>query len=215
MNERKQTRRGFFSNSASFVGKVGVTGGLVAGYAALRNSGQQPGATRAGLGIIRPPGSVDEPGFMAKCIRCTRCSDACEADCIDFFASGTGKLQGTPFVMPIKKACTLCLLCGEACPTGAIEPIEKKEDAKMGLAVVDKRLCVSHNRTGYCGACFTVCPLRGKAVIQGLHLAPEIDEEHCTGCGLCEEHCIVDEGPGLRAIQVTSERQWPDPLEKA
>ena len=72
----------------------------------------------------------------------------------------------------------------------------------MGTAVVDDRLCVSINGTGVCGACFTACPLRGKAITQTMRNAPEVHAEYCTGCGLCEEFCIVDDRKGLRAIQV-------------
>ena len=34
--------------------------------------------------------------------------------------------------------------CGEARPSGAIEPLTREEDAEMGLAVVDERLCVTY-----------------------------------------------------------------------
>ena len=126
--------------------------------------------------------------------------------CIDFFGPEGGGLQNTPYIVPIERGCTLCLECGKTCPTGAILPLEKKEDADMGVAEVDERLCVSHNGTGVCGACFTVCPLRGKAVTQSIRLKPTIHLDDCTGCGLCEEHCIVDDRPGLRAIMVNSGR---------
>ncbi len=76
----------------------------------------------------------------------------------------------------------------------------------MGLAIVDERLCVSANGTGICGACFTVCPFRGKAIVQDLRNRPTVIEEYCTGCGLCEEYCIVDERVGIRAIQIRTAR---------
>jgi len=191
---------------AGLAGSAAVAGGLLAGFTALRPGRQAPAGVRADLGIVRPPGALDEPEFLARCIRCTRCADVCEPRCIHFFGSEAGALQGTPYIMPIERGCTLCLRCGETCPTGAIEPLEKKEDAKMGLAVIDKRLCVSHANTGVCGACFTVCPFRGKAVTQEIRLAPTIHEDDCTGCGLCEQYCIVDEREGLRAVQITTER---------
>ena len=162
--------------------------------------GNQP--LRGGFGIVRPPGSIAENDFLSLCIRCSRCADACEANCIKFLTPGEGRKHGTPYILPVAKGCTLCLECGKACPTGAILPIEKKQDAKMGIAIVDERLCVSHNGSGVCGACFTVCPLRGKAITQAIRNAPEVHDEHCTGCGLCEYACIVDERPGLRAIMV-------------
>jgi Pyruvate/2-oxoacid:ferredoxin oxidoreductase delta subunit len=75
----------------------------------------------------------------------------------------------------------------------------------MGEAVVDERLCVSHDNTGICGACFTMCPLRGKAIKQGLHNRPYVNADVCVGCGLCEEVCIVK---GDKAIRVISNREW-------
>jgi MauM/NapG family ferredoxin protein len=168
-----------------------------------------PHGARHALGLIRPPGALPESDFLAACIRCMRCVDACEPRCIELFGAEAGTLQGTPYIVPIQKACTLCLACGEACPTGAILPLEEKDQADMGEAVIDERLCVSLNGTGVCGACFTACPLRGKAITQGIRNAPEIHTDHCVGCGLCEEFCIVDERSDLRAIQVTTQRTWP------
>ncbi|MBI2790125.1 MAG: 4Fe-4S binding protein [Elusimicrobia bacterium] len=125
-----------------------------------------------------PASSV--PPDLARRIRCQRCAEACD----------------------------LCLACGKARPTGALRPLEKMADARMGTAVVDKRLCVSHKCTGVCGACFTIFPLKGKAITQGKHNAPAVDEEHCTGCGLCEEACIVTDRDDGRSIRVRSERAW-------
>ena len=67
-------------------------------------------------------------------------------------AIGTGAAV-VAFGPAAARACTLCLKCGEACPTGAIVPLVEKDEARMGEAVVDERLCVSHNGTGVCGAC--------------------------------------------------------------
>ena len=73
----------------------------------------------------------------------------------------------------------------------------------MGVAVVDERLCVSHNGTGVCGACHTACPLRNSAITKALRNAPTVHENYCVGCGLCEEACILK---GTKAIRVFSGR---------
>jgi len=75
----------------------------------------------------------------------------------------------------------------------------------MGVAVVDERLCVSHNGSGACAACHTACPLRNRAITQGIRNAPTVHAEHCVGCGLCEEACIVYD---RKAIRVVTERSW-------
>lgn len=156
-------------------------------------------------GIIRPPGALNEKEFIARCIRCQRCSEACEPKTIKLFGGGYGKLKGTPYIIPEEKGCTMCLRCTTNCPTGALRKLTKITEVNIGDAVVDKRLCVSHNGSGICGACFTVCPLRGKAITQEVFNRPVVHKEYCTGCGMCEENCIVK---GDKAIRVISQRQW-------
>ena len=200
-------RRDFFRRIAALVGRTGLAGGALAGILNLRQGGAAPASARGALGVVRPPGSLAEPDFLAACIRCTRCSDACEAQCILLFGPEAGRLQGTPYILPGTRGCTMCLACGKACPAGAILPLERKEDVRMGTAVVDERLCVSHNGTGACGACHTFCPLRNRAITQGIRNAPEVHSAFCTGCGLCEEICIVRD---RRAIRVMTRRVWPE-----
>ncbi len=198
-------RRLFFKQVGATLGRAGLAGGLVAGFLSLRGSRTPPEGVRGALGVVRPPGSLAEQEFLASCIRCTRCSDACEAQCILLFGPEGGTFQGTPYLFPNTKGCTMCLKCGPACPTGAIVPLEQKEEVAMGTAVVDTRLCVSHNGTGVCGACHTACSLRNRAITQDFRNAPVVHPEFCTGCGLCEEVCIVHD---RRAIQVHSSRRW-------
>ena len=203
---RRVGRRSVFSLSGGAVTRTAVLGGLLAGFLGLRRSRSMPAGARGGLGMVRPPGSRDEKEFLSLCIRCTRCADSCEVLCIELFGPEAGSLQGTPFLIPGERGCNLCLRCGETCPTGAINPLVEKEEAKMGVAVVDVRLCVSHNGTGICGACHTICPLRNRAITQNFRNAPVIHDEKCTGCGLCEETCIVRD---RRAIRVATDRLWP------
>ncbi len=208
MNSRggsRIARREFLSKALGHASRVLLGGAVVATFVHLQGAETPPAGTRGRLGIVRPPGSLDEQAFLGACIRCTRCADACEARCIELFGPEAGVMHGTPYIVPAERACTLCLSCGEACPTGAIEKLSKREDARMGVAVVDERLCVSHNGTGVCGACHTACPLRERAITQNLRNAPVVHRDACVGCGLCEEVCIVRD---RRAIQVKSERQW-------
>ena len=202
------TRRGLLRALGRRVMEIGVGAGLLEGFLAVRRGEMPPAGARGALGVVRPPGSVAEREFLARCVRCTRCADACEAQCIRFFGPEAGALQGTPYIMTADAACTMCFKCGPACPSAAIEPVVGREEAmrppaKMGTAVVDERLCVSHNGTGVCGACHTACPLRNRAITQNARNAPVVHPELCTGCGLCEEMCIVRD---RRAIQVFSTR---------
>ncbi len=183
--------------------KVLLSGGALAGFAALlRTGGGRPHPARPRVDeppeySFRPPGALSEPEFLSRCIHCYLCQDVCPPGCIQMKPE-TEPDRHTPYIEPRLKACTLCLKCGKVCPTGALQPVERQEDVRMGFARVDEGLCVSHLRTGACGACFTACPLRGLAITQGLYNAPYVHPEHCTGCGLCEEVCIVP----YRAIRV-------------
>lgn len=203
MGDRGAERRDFLRSTLRFGSRAALGGSVLVGYAALRRGKTAPAGARAGFGILRPPGSLDEEAFLGACIRCTRCVDACEAQCIQLFGPEGGDHQGTPFIVSRDRGCTLCLACGEACPTGAIEVLERMQDARMGIAEIDARLCLSLNGTGICGACFTVCPLRGRAITQDIRNAPVVHADACVGCGLCEEICLVREP---RAIRVRTTR---------
>jgi len=153
--------------------------------------------------VLRPPGALDETAFLARCIRCLRCHDACPKAAIRLAGPNDPYPLGTPFISAADSACNLCLACTQTCPTEALQPIDNREEVRMGVAVVDERTCVSHNGTGICGACHTACPFRNIAITQGLHNAPTVSADHCVGCGLCEEACILK---GTKAIRVFSQR---------
>lgn len=153
--------------------------------------------------VLRPPGAVAEEDFLARCIRCQRCRDACPRGAIRLAGPGDRTYQGTPFIAAAANACDLCLQCTESCPTGALLPVTAPTDVAMGIAAVDERTCVSFNGSGVCGACYTICPLRGRAISQGLFLKPVVHADRCVGCGLCEEICILK---GVKAIRVFSGR---------
>ncbi|MEK7865870.1 MAG: 4Fe-4S dicluster domain-containing protein [Planctomycetota bacterium] len=196
-------RREFIAQT--ILGALGAAG-VLALMRNVRTSGPSaPTPQLAARGRIRPPHSLAEPEFLAKCIRCQRCSQVCEPRAIRLYGEGTGVQEGTPYLVPELTGCTLCLKCGESCPTGAIPYSRDKASAGMGTAVIDEQLCVSHNGTGICGACYTVCPLRGKAIRQGSHHRPTIVPAVCVGCGMCEEACIVKRD---KAIRVHSTRRW-------
>lgn len=205
-------RSEFLRAGGAALAAAGGLGALAAAVLDAPPRGVTPDQRRRGL--VRPPGALPEAEFLSACIRCQRCAEACEPSAIRLLGPGHGRLTDTPMLVLEERACTLCRRCGEACPTGALRPLPDlhasgfASAAGMGVAVVDKRRCVSHNGTGVCGACHTACPLRGKALKQGAHNAPTVFPAECSGCGLCEEACIVRDEQGGRAIQVLSPRRW-------
>jgi len=86
--------------------------------------------------------------------------------------------------------------CTEACPTGALKPLSADLNASadkiaMGLAVIDRKICLPWNRRSWCGACYTACPYKEKAITLDFQNRPTVYEEHCVGCGLCVELCPI------------------------
>lgn len=170
-------------------------------------SGRPDGDSRA---CLRPPGALSEDEFLATCIRCGRCADACPNRCITAFTEDSGRdldlapgpgQRGTPVIFARRQACMLCngvpgdeLLCTAACPSGALRLTHKtleslQSQVQMGKAEVDTQLCYSFNGSS-CGVCVRACPFEGAALTAGLRETPILDPEHCVGCGLCERACI-------------------------
>mgnify|MGYP001820115886 FL=1 len=91
-----------------------------------------------------------------------------------------------------------------ACPTNALDhELTDIEQSRMGLAVVvDQESCIAFHGLR-CEVCFNVCPIRGRAITldmqhnerSGKHalFIPVVHSDACTGCGLCERACILDE----------------------
>lgn len=195
----KMPRRGWFGELLKVSAVAGCTAATI-GLLRWRRGERYTAQPRIDEKVeysFRPPGALPEEDFLSRCIHCYLCQDVCPPGCIQMKPDGEAD-RHTPYIIPRLKACTLCLKCGDVCPTGALQPLVQKSEVRMGVAAVDEEICVSHLRTGACGACFTACPMRGQAITQGLYNAPFVHPEHCTGCGLCEEVCIVP----YRAIRV-------------
>ena len=78
-------RRSFLKKAVGLAATVvGVAGAVLTGHAMLarrrrRYPANPPQYPAVGERLIRPPGAVDEKQFLAGCIRCYRCQDACES----------------------------------------------------------------------------------------------------------------------------------------
>jgi ferredoxin-type protein NapG len=222
------TRKEFLKNTAGALASVTVIGSACAiGHSLLKQpSRRYPALSQKPRPIgderlIRPPGAIAEKQFLASCVRCYRCQDACDIGAIQFYTEADRNYYHTPYIDPIIKSCNLCMKCTKLCPTGALLPMEVSERAKVSMGSVElkKGLCLSYKakairneqallmeigtapteseaiaeRRGPCGECYTFCPLRNRAIQlePGSFLAPLIFTEHCVGCGMCEEICRV------------------------
>lgn len=176
--------------------------------------------------ILRPPGAIPEKDFMKACTKCGECVIACPYDTLKLAEPGDGKLVGLPYFEPRKIACEMCpdIPCVPVCPSGALDVnlVSKIDDisnekvldinkSKMGVAVVDNKSCVAFWGIR-CDVCYRACPLIDQAIeLQyernertGKHafLRPAINNEICTGCGICERVCITEK-PAIKVLPIS------------
>jgi len=155
---------------------------------------------------LRPPGALPEPEFLAACTRCGLCIRDCPPGILKLAAPGDLIPTGTPYFEARTGPCEMCpdIPCVRNCPTGALDTeLDDINKARMGLAVlVDQETCIAFLGLR-CEVCYTACPITGKAItLEKRHnprsdrhamLLPIVHSEHCTGCGLCEKACILEE----------------------
>lgn len=176
-----------------------------------------PARTRASEKLIRPPGALPEDKFLQKCIKCGECMKVCPTNALQPALSEAGP-EGiwTPILVPEVGYCEYyCSLCTQVCPTGAIQEltIEAKNKLSIGTAWVDKNRCIPWKFGDPCIVCEEHCPVSPKAIkfikaevirpdgVKKTPLAPVIEVDSCTGCGICENKCPVVDMP---AIYITS-----------
>lgn len=168
--------------------------------------------------VIRPPGALPEEEFLAACTRCGLCVRDCPYDILSLADVGDDVQTGTPYFTARTGPCEMCedIPCVPVCPTGALDhSLTDINQSRMGLAVVvDQEACIAFQGLR-CEVCFNVCPIRGDAITleyrhnerSGKHalFIPIVHSKACTGCGLCEKACILEEA----AIKI-----FPDRLAK-
>jgi len=170
--------------------------------------------------VLRPPGARED--FLARCIRCGKCLEACPYDTLRPLGITAGANAHTPYIEPLTTPCYLChergpdgvdrplskfLRCTEACPTGALRKIENDkevlatlpEELRIGVSVLQEELCLAW-QFDVCGECYYNCPLKDKAMMDSPPylakeggLRPWVNPKHCVGCGMCNYVCPVRE----------------------
>ena len=147
--------------------------------------------------VLRPPGALPEPDFTAVCNRCGRCVQVCPANALRpmSITEGLGNFE-TPYIIPRKNRCDLCLACQKVCPTGAIAQVPLGK-IRMGKAVLDQHRCIAWNDGKMCYICGEQCPVL--AISADEHHRPAVLSDKCVGCGSCENACPV---AGEAAIRV-------------
>ena len=210
---------------------VGSTVGALVVAPLLQAAGGGRGTARAEL--IRPPGSLAEPEFLQRCIKCSLCQQACPTHALHPTIGSAG-VEGfwTPVLIPRRGWCEFaCVRCGEVCPTGAITELTAARKTgydggppvRIGTAFIDHGRCLPWAMSTPCIVCEEMCPTSPKAIWleevvetardgRPLRLQrPRVEPVLCVGCGICEHRCPVGE---LAAIRVTSVGESRDPLNR-
>jgi len=154
---------------------------------------------------IRPPGALPEEKFLSACLRCGQCVRGCPFDVLRLAELGDDIPTGTPYFISRQNPCRMCedIPCMKACPSGALsKSLPTIYEAKMGLAVLlDHENCLNHLGLR-CDVCYRACPMIDEAITldvrvnqrSGVHtlFIPVVHSKHCTGCGMCEHVCVLD-----------------------
>ena len=164
---------------------------------------------------IRPPGVVDETGFLSTCLRCSQCMKICPTTALQPAVTEAG-LAGlwTPLVVPRVGYCDYgCTACGQVCPSGAIPllNLQDKRKAVIGKASIDKNRCLPWASGISCIVCEEMCPTPQKSIrLEEAQVTdangqmstvqrPSVLREVCIGCGICEHQCPLE---GVAAIRI-------------
>jgi polyferredoxin len=172
--------------------------------------------------LIRPPGALEEKKFLETCIRCGLCMKTCLTNAIQPTLL-EARLEGlwTPrLVMKIGYCENNCTLCGQVCPTGAIEnlPLPVKRKVHIGTAFIRPDRCLPYAFNRQCIVCEEHCPTGEKAIYfveeerEGRNGSkwrlklPRVDPKLCIGCGICEWVCPVRDRPAIYVTRIGESR---------
>ncbi len=155
---------------------------------------------------LRPPFAQTELEFLLACTRCDSCVEACDFDVLFKLPANLGpSVAGTPAMDLLNRGCHLCedWPCVRACEPEALTLPHRDNGApppaaKLAGARINPDTCLPYAGPE-CGACAHSCPVPGALEWEG-GVRPVINEEHCTGCALCREACIVDP----KAVEISS-----------
>lgn len=207
---------------------LAAAGASVVSYGILSSSVSSRSQPHGAL--IRPPGALAEPDFLAKCLKCDACIKVCPTNVLQpaGLAEGGFEALWTPVLKNQIGYCEpTCTECGHHCPTGAIRPLSLAErtgkppfpaPVRIGTAFIDRGRCLPWASGVPCIVCEEVCPVSPKAITaerarvfvgateEGQPryrtvLRPYVNPARCIGCGVCENKCPV---AGERAIRVAS-----------
>jgi len=138
--------------------------------------------------VLRPPGAVAEPDFLAGCTRCSDCIEACPYQAITKAPERMRALAGTPIIDAAAQPCLMCpdTPCITACKPAVLRRAPDAPVPVIGTARIQQLDCLAHQGST-CSSCHERCPVPGAISLVGPR--PTVVPELCTGCGLCAHVC--------------------------
>jgi polyferredoxin/formate hydrogenlyase subunit 6/NADH:ubiquinone oxidoreductase subunit I len=200
------------------VGRRAALSALSTGAAAAWVMKTSPARAKPDPLLVRPPGSRPETGFLARCVRCGECMKICITGGLQptLLTAGIEGIWTPKLVSRIGYCEYNCTLCGQVCPTSAIEklPLQKKKKTVIGLAFVDPSRCIPFAQGTPCIVCEEHCPTPKKAIVfkerpgkGGKPVkVPVVVVDLCIGCGICEYKCPVVDLAGIRVTSIGETR---------
>jgi polyferredoxin len=140
------------------------------------------------------PGARSIERFTNFCSSCHLCVSSCPT-CVlqpSFLEYGIAGIMQPRMDYTVNYCSYECTLCGQVCPTGAIQALlpDEKKLVQIGKTQFVKEDCIVETKKTDCGACSEHCPTKAvKMVPYGKLFLPEIDNQYCVGCGACEHAC--------------------------
>ncbi|MDR0500273.1 MAG: 4Fe-4S dicluster domain-containing protein [Coriobacteriales bacterium] len=186
---------------------------LTIGSAAAKPTIESITANKA---CLRPPGSLPEKDFLARCLRCYRCISACPTNVLEPAPLESGILAvRTPQLNFSNASCTFCDLCRQVCPTecmnfaNPINQTTERDIGWIGIAIIHANRCLAYVNSS-CGVCADAC--EWDAIGLDELRRPIVDSKKCNGCGECVKVCPANvlrsyDGQQLRGVEVVLENK--------
>ncbi len=142
------------------------------------------GRSRSAIQDIRPPWAAAPEAFEERCHRCGDCIQACPRQILTI---GDG---GFPRVDFGAGECTFCGECVTACDSGALHREPNRQPWQLKVTIGANCLAKQGVECRICGECCERSAIRFRPRPGGV-AEPELQPEHCTGCGACFAPCPV------------------------
>ena len=160
---------------------------------------------------VVPFGSKSVKDFYKRCTACQLCVSACPNNVLRPSSDLAHFMQ--PEMSFERGYCRPeCVKCSEVCPAGAIERIspEEKTALHVGVASVQRELCIVNRDGVQCNNCARHCPAGAIMMVpkepgnpDSLKI-PTVNESLCIGCGACENLCPSNPISAIRVNGIES-----------